>query len=182
MGDYKPFDAGSIDASGGDNEPENANQPAAFLGGSGDSGEQFNPAIHSGPDKRNVDGSYRRKRGRKPGSSNSASSGNKRQADNSANIETLTSLLVIVHSGLASATRTPELALESDDANALAKASAAVLVEFDITPNPKVQAVVGLVMTAGAVYGPKIYMIKERRKEQRVANEQPIQFNRGYSQ
>jgi hypothetical protein len=60
--------------------------------------------------------------------------------------------------------------LETDDAEALAKATAQVLIEFDITPNPKVQACVALAMTAGSIYGSKVYLIRERRKEEREAN------------
>jgi len=50
------------------------------------------------------------------------------------------------------------------EADALANAAANVLIEFDIQPNPKVQAIVGLVMTAGSIYGPRVYLIRERKK------------------
>lgn len=171
MDNYQPFAAGN---SGNESAPSDAGTVANFLSlggpagssGSGDGGDGggFNPDIHLSPDKRNADGSFRKKRGRKPGNT-STNSRSGRKADYSTNLESLTTVLAIVHAGLASATKTPELALDDDDAGALAKAAANVLIEFDIQPNPKVQAVVGLVMTAGAVYGPKVYMIRERKRE-----------------
>jgi hypothetical protein len=42
-----------------------------------------------------------------------------------------------------------------------------VLIEFDITPNPKVQAIVGLVMCCGSIYGPRVYLVRERWKEEK---------------
>jgi hypothetical protein len=80
-------------------------------------------------------------------------------------------MLSIVHVGLASVTKTPELVLDDDDAKALTGATCNVLEQFDITPNPKVAAVIGLVTTAGMIYGPKVYMIRERKKEEREARD-----------
>jgi uncharacterized PurR-regulated membrane protein YhhQ (DUF165 family) len=57
------------------------------------------------------------------------------------------------------------------EAEALANATANVLIEFDIQPNPKVQAIVGLVMTAGSIYGPRVYLIRERKKAQQNERE-----------
>lgn len=141
---------------------------ANFLAfGSGDgsgsgSAERFDPSIHAGPDKRNADGSYRRKRGRKAGAGNR----NSRPSDNSASVETLSRLLTIVHLGIATVTKTPELNLDQGEADSLAMASANVLEQFDIRPDPKIEAVIGLVTTAGVIYGSKVYMIKARKKEE----------------
>lgn len=77
-------------------------------------------------------------------------------------------VLAIVHIGIAGATKTPELALEESEAEALANATANVLSEFDIRPDPKIEAVIGLVMVAGTIYGPRIYNIRERKKEERI--------------
>lgn len=179
MGEYRPFDLNSEDAGGGSNEPENgAGTAAPFLGGNvgaGDfGGEQFDPDIHSGPDKRNADGSYRKKRGRKP---NSAASGGNRKANNQVGIEGLTRVLTIIHVGIASVTKTPEIALDDKEAESLAAATANVLTEFDIRPDPKIEAVIGLVTVAGMIYGPRIYLIKERKKAEREADEKPLSFN-----
>jgi hypothetical protein len=178
VADYTPFGSG---ASGDESETNSARDSAVspgFLAGiggdsGGDSGgngrdvngDEFDPTIHAGRDKLNRDGSYRKKRGRKPGST--AAGRNQGKAGYQANIESLSSILAIVHAGLASATKTPEVALESDEADALAKASAQVLIEFDITPNPKVQAIVGLVMCCGSIYGPRVYLVRERWKEEK---------------
>jgi hypothetical protein len=81
-------------------------------------------------------------------------------------------MLGFVHLGIASALKTPEIKLEDDESKALAQATARVLEEFDWTPDPKVQAVVGLIMTAGSVYGPKVYFIRERKKAERAERDQ----------
>lgn len=76
---------------------------------------------------------------------------------------------MLVHVGIASATKTPELALAEDEATTLARASARVLEEFDIRPDPKIEAVIGLVIASASVYGPKVYFIRERLKVERAA-------------
>lgn len=144
---------------------------ADFLGGSSGadtdaagSGDGFDPAIHISRDKRNADGSFTRKRGRRPG--NSANSGGSRKTRHTASVEHLAKVLAIVHAGIASATKCPELNIEDAESEALAKSVATVLDEFDITPDPKIQAIVGLVTTAGVIYGPRVYMIRQRKKEE----------------
>ena len=77
-------------------------------------------------------------------------------------------MLAIVHVGLASVTKTPELELEEDEAKSLAMASANVMEQFNITPDPKVTAVLGLVTTCGMIYGPRVYSIRERKKEEKA--------------
>lgn len=137
-----------------------------FLGGASDRGEQFDPTIHAGPDKRNADGRYTRKRGRR---GNNSSSPRNSKAQNTSGIEALTRALAIVHLGLAAATKTPELALDDKEAETLAAATAHVLQEFDIRPDPKVEACFALVVACGTVYGPKVYFIRERWKEEAKA-------------
>lgn len=176
---YKPFGDGSSGIEGNDsNANTDIGASAPFLldngdgsgdgsgGSSGDArGDKFDPTIHVGRDKLNADGSYRRKRGRR---ANSATSGSGRKANNQASIEGLTRMLAIVHIGLASATKTPELRLEDAEAEALAKSTAVVLEEFDIRPDPKIEAIVGLVTTAGMIYGPRVYLIAERKKREKM--------------
>lgn len=134
-------------------------------GGTDSAGTRFDPDIHSGPDKLNRDGTFRKKRGRKAGTGNGASRG--KASDYSASLDAFTGMLAIVHVGLASVTKTPELVLEEDEAKSLAMASANVLEQFDITPDPRVTAVLGLVTTCGMIYGPRVYLIRERKKEER---------------
>ena len=140
-------------------------------GSSGDvdsAGDRFDPAIHSGPDKFNRDGTFRKKRGRKAGTGSGANRG--KATDYSASLDAFTGMLAIVHVGLASVTKTPELVLEEDEAKSLAMASANVLEQFDITPDPRVTAIVGLITTCGVIYGPRVYLVRERRKAEREAN------------
>ena len=149
------FLGGRIDIGGGDSGD-----------GSGDnSGDGFDPDIHQGRDKRNADGSYTRKRKRR---SNSATGGGRKKADNQAGIDGLTRMLAIIHLGISSVTKTPELKLDDQEAEALAKSTAAVLEEFDIRPDPKIEAIIGLITTAGMIYGPRVYMISERKKSEAV--------------
>lgn len=68
--------------------------------------------------------------------------------------------------GIANVTATPELVIDGDEGKLLAKATANLLEQFDLKPDPKMQAVVGLVMAAGTVYGPRAYMIRQRKAQQ----------------
>lgn len=153
-----------------------ARQPNFAAPNSGDDdghGNRYDPDRHSG--RRNRDGSWSLKRGRRgTGDSNSGTSRtkNKSKAVPQASIDALTQVLIVVHAGLAGMTKAPELELEKDDAETLSKAAANVMSEFDVTPDPKVTAIVGLVMAAGTVYGPKMYMIRERIKEEREAKKE----------
>lgn len=188
MAEYKPF---TID--GAATERADSDAPSStdtgdsgdgtepfFLGGGtdgsdrGDSrdagGNEFDPDIHVARDKFNNDGTYRRKRGRRK--SNAGGGSNNRRAGNQAGVEALANMLGFVHLGIASALKTPEIKLEDDESKALAQATARVLEEFDWTPDPKVQAVVGLIMTAGSIYAPKVYFIRERKKAEKVEREQ----------
>lgn len=176
MADGEGYTFGAAGGIGGSEpvapEPDSASAADAspsFLGGSGSGdggGEQFDPAIHVGPDKRNADGRFTRKRGRR--ANNSANSGNKK-AQVSSSIDALTRALLIVHLGIASATKTPEMALDEEEGKLLAEATANVLAEFDIRPDPKLQAVIGLITAAGVVYGPRVVMIRARWKEEALA-------------
>jgi hypothetical protein len=75
---------------------------------------------------------------------------------------------VIIHAGLSGLTKTPELELEQDDARNLAEASANLLNEFEIKPDPKIEATIAFVVVAGSIYAPKLAMIRMRRQEEKV--------------
>jgi hypothetical protein len=70
--------------------------------------------------------------------------------------------------GIASATGTPEMMIDADEGKLLAKAASNVLEQFDLKPDPKIQAIVGLVMAAGTVYGPRAYSIRQRKLQERA--------------
>ncbi len=181
MADYIPTFGDSGNTNADRIEPVIGADPVAdaapsFLGGSGSgdsggNGGEFDPAIHVGRDKRNGDGSYTRKRGRKSGGDNSSPRRANTRADFAASVDMLTKALAIVHVGIASATRSPEFLLDDSEAKALAEATSNVLVQFDIRPDPKIEACMTLIMTAGTIYTPKIYFARERRKAEKAAND-----------
>ena len=158
----------------GDGNPFGAVALGDGSSGSGDVdalGNRFDPDIHVGRDNLNSDGSYRKKRGRKSGSGErpaGAQRTRKTASDYSASLDALTNTLVIVHAGLASVSKIKEFELEKDEAKSLAVAVGNVLAEFDIQPDPKMQAIVGLVVAAGAIYGPRMYLYQERVKEEKA--------------
>ena len=163
---------GATDGAGSGGNPYGAVGFGGDHGGGGDSGDvdafgtRFDASIHSGRDKLNADGSYRKKRGRRAGSGQSATSNQRVKAkpDLQASVDALSQTLMIVHAGIASVTKINELAIGKQESDALATAVANVLAEFDVTPDPKVQAIVGLVVTAGTIYGPPMYLYNERMK------------------
>jgi hypothetical protein len=151
-----------------DNGPGGALDPAALPGadaGAGGSGDDFDPAIHVGREQRNGDGSYTRKRGRKAGSgTGSAKAGSRSSAaDLKFAVENLSKTLVIIHSGIAAATQTPEMMIDSEEGDLLAKSAANVLEQFDMTPDPKLQAAVGMIVACAVVYGPRVALIRARK-------------------
>lgn len=78
---------------------------------------------------------------------------------------------MIVHAGLAAVSKVPEIAIDGEEGQMLAQASANVLAQFDIAPDPKVQAIIGLVMACGVVYAPRVIMFKARMEQQRKETE-----------
>lgn len=156
IGDTGSVDSGGGDAFGGTTLGDDRTDPRGgdFV---------FDANAHIGRDKTNRDGSYRRKRKRKYGIGGGPSP-QRSKADLSASIDGLSKTLMVMHIGLAEMTKTPELVLQETESSALAISVANVLSEFDITPDPKMQAIVGLMMTAGMIYGPRMYNIRERLK------------------
>ena len=98
--------------------------------------------------------------------------GSGKSKPNSNSVETLSRILAIVHTGLAAASKTPELELSDKESEALGSATANVLAQFDIAPDPRVEAIVGLVTVAGMIYGPRMYLIRERKSEEKKQREQ----------
>lgn len=138
-------------------------------GGSGGSGgdEEFDPAIHSGRDKINTDGTFRRKRGRKAG-------GNSAKNSHPVNIAGIESVLLSMHAMMAAGLQAPEMAIEADEAKMLAEAVAEVQRHYPMVIDPRVMAWVNLVSAAGMVYGPRVYMIRKRKiAEAEMAKEKP---------
>lgn len=152
---------GSTDGSGGGDE-----FGATTFGGTGDSGSgDFDPTIHISRDKRNADGTYRRKRQRK-GTRGERTSSIRSKADLSASIDRLTTGILIAHVTLSEMTKTPELKLTEPESNMLAASLAVMMDEFGLNAviDPKLQAVFGLISAATMIYGPRLYNIRTRLK------------------
>lgn len=141
----------------------------AANGGDSGGGDNFtfDPERHISRDKRNADGSYRNKRRRKSGGSGPSASNQrgKTQASHSASVEFLGNTLLIVHVGLAKFTKIDELEIDDAESSVLAKAVDNVMSHFDIAPDPKVQAIVGLITVCAGIYGPRFYLYNERMKK-----------------
>lgn len=178
-GEYGGTEPASSGASGNDSVIAGSSIDPASLAGAGaggttdSAGGTFDPAIHSGPDKFNADGTFRRKRGRKSGGGGNNPGKASSQTDLKSSVEMLSQTLALLHMGIASATSAPEMVIDKNESDMLAKATVNLLDQFDITPDPKMQAVAGLIIAAGSVYGPRVYLIRERLKEQARNRENP---------
>lgn len=161
------FGSGDRDNKG---EPIVADPATIFGGGGGDTGgsggigDDFDPDIHVSRDKRNADGSYRRKRGRRSGSGTGGTTHRKTKAARTDSVEAISRILCILHSGVAAATKTPELEIDEQEGRMIADPLTTLLDEFDIKPDPKIEAIVGLVTAVCAVYGPRAYTIASRKR------------------
>jgi hypothetical protein len=137
-------------------------------GDSDNNGTSFDPTEHSG--RRNRDGSWARKRGRRAGEGSGQGTGRKAQSKaakfSQADIANWSGMLVMGHAALARISKTPEWSLETDDADMLATAQLRFLEAFEIRPDPKVQATITLIGACTFVYGPKIALIRMRIAEQ----------------
>lgn len=120
---------------------------------------------------RNADGSPRKKRGRKPGGGRSPVA---RQANDTKNlksaVETLSMAIGGLHLAIAGFTKSPEMQLDDTESKALSESIVNVMDQFDMSPDPRIVAVGGLIATASTIYGPRMYMIRERRKEEKNKN------------
>lgn len=148
----------------------------ADLGGTGDAGsggvgsdgpgngDDFDASIHVSRDKRNADGSYRRKRGRRAGS------GGSRKASSHLDITGVQAVLFSVHAGAAAAFRNEIWALSEGEAKALAEALITLEKQYPSKIDPRALAWVNLIGVAGAVYGTRFMALwmeaQARRKQQ----------------
>lgn len=147
--------------------------PAAALGGSGNSGSgpgDYDPAIHAGPDKFNADGTRTRKRGRKSGGGNSGTNSSpKKKASHTLDVTTTQAVLLSIHTAAAAVFKTPELVLADQEAEALAKALVEIERLYPAQIDPRVLAWINLVGTAGMIYGTRIFAIQARYASEREA-------------
>jgi hypothetical protein len=57
--------------------------------------------------------------------------------------------------------------IDSEEGDLLAKSAANVLEQFDMTPDPKLQAAVGMIVACAVVYGPRVALIRARKALQK---------------
>lgn len=124
------------------------------------------------------DGTPRKKRGRRPGSTvNSSANGPtvarapkaaKMPNTNVAAVEMLAGQFQLLNMTLAFLTKFPEWNLTDDEALRLASATALAMEQFDYTPDPKIAAMIGLVSTVGTIYGPRVYLYRKAAAEKRA--------------
>lgn len=161
---------GAVDISGSDDGASGGSNGGGNRSGSGD---DFDPAIHVGRDKRNADGSYTRKRGRR---ANTSSGTSERKARGSAGVKAIQNSLEGIHAIIAAATGFEDIRLSADESEPLAGAIAEVSKHYNIpVVDPKYMAIAGLIFVAGKVYGPKAMLVKmelQERKEKRLANKE----------
>lgn len=114
----------------------------------------------------NKDGSIRKKRGRKPGSGNSAGSASPRQKKTP---DGISSVLFSLHAMAASFLKTPELELDKSEADALAVAIDDVQRFYDVQTSAEVLLWVNVIGVCAAVYGPRIgaLVIRKRNESER---------------
>jgi len=71
--------------------------------------------------------------------------------------------------------KSPELALEKGEADALAQAISEVEKFYSVSLSPETRAWLGLAGTAAMIYGPRAYMIQKRRRSERQPKQAPTQ-------
>lgn len=142
-------------------------------GGSGGGDDfTFDPARHAGTDKRNADGSYRRKRGRKPGST----SGDKPKArarvrDLDAKASGYAMGLYSIHAMLA--VKAGDVwSMEEEEAKRIGAAIANFEQHFPVNVDPKVVAAVQLCGVLAWSYGPRVAVTLQEVKERKRAKQE----------
>lgn len=129
-------------------------------------GTQFDPTIHSSPDARNGDGTFRRKRGRKAGGNNSKSR-SQIHSDIKETAIFFTQGLMLFHTSISVMTKTPELELEEEEAKAVAESTLTLAAMYDLTPDPKLQAMMNLAIILGTTYGTRFIAIRARKAQEK---------------
>lgn len=158
----------------------------AFDGGGGDSGSGSGSGNDSGSAaeddgyerdagggyKFNRDGTRRRKRGRKPGSSGGSHKSESKNVLKTGGIE---KILLSMHGMAAAFSNTPELALDPDEGKKLAEGFAEVAQFYDFGMTPEQAAWANFAMIAVPIYGSRIFVIWQRLKLERANNARPTQ-------
>jgi hypothetical protein len=91
-------------------------------------------------------------------------------------LSALTGLMVGMHALIASGTKTPEMNLSEPEAKEFAKAASNYLRHYNVQATQKTVDMIALMSVSVAIYGPRIYAIRERQKEERVERGAIIKF------
>lgn len=75
---------------------------------------------------------------------------------------------------LAGISKTPELALEKSESDAIADATAKVAEHYDVVASPKIIAWCNLTMCLGAIYGTRFIAINARKKMERTKRSEKV--------
>lgn len=126
---------------------------------------------------RKLDGTPRRKRGRRSGgSATAAASGSRTRQKSAVSLTGVEAILLSAHAMLAAATKQPGLALEKDEAEQLAKAVAEVAKHYDTSVDPKHLAWFNLVAIVAMIYGPRIFMLSRGKSSTPETEAEPAVF------
>lgn len=75
----------------------------------------------------------------------------------------------MLHIGIANVSKSPEFEIDKTESDLLANATVNVLQQFDIRPDPRAEAIFGLLVACGTVYGPRIYIHNKRKQTDKKA-------------
>ena len=162
-------------AAGGDtSEPQlvefNAGNPdipaidaSAIIDGTGSDGGGDNGA--SGSDDSGGGSRTRRKYTKRSGTS---------KTQTSLDLSGAAPILFSIHAMLAAATKCPELGINEMESKNLAEAAGKVMRHYDVQTTQKTLDWINLAMVVGACYGPRVFAIGQRQKNERINNPQTI--------
>lgn len=139
--------------SGGGGDPDDDNGDSGPVDGDG-----FDPDLHISRERRNADGSYRRKRVR--GGRERDGAGSTRKASSRLDITGVQAVLYSTHAALSAATGNPIWQLANDESKALAGAIINLEKQYPTRIDPRAMAWVNLIGVAGAIYGSRLIAMR----------------------
>jgi hypothetical protein len=84
-------------------------------------------------------------------------------------VDGLAMQLVVMHAVLAKALKAPELAVDMDGARTLAKGIKGMMAQYSVNISPKMLAFYQLMGACAVVYGPRLFLIADRKSKERAA-------------
>lgn len=178
--DRGPIDSGASDIGDSGGDSATGGDPVGSGSGydSGGSGTDANRSTIFGDNGRTGDDPYIRDdagnvlldvRGRPRKRRAKRGTGGSRQQKAQAKkvpVDSLARLLAMAHGALSALTKTPELEITDNEARMLATPLSEIFVLYDVQPPPQLMLAMEMTTAASYVYGPKLYMWRERMKEE----------------